>query len=81
MATAALIHNDVDAIQVVQRLAELGVRVPEDLALIAYDDEVAALADTPSPPWPRPSAKWAATRRNCWWNGWGRAAPTLRAGT
>jgi len=37
----------VDAIQVVQRLAELGVRVPEDLALIAYDDEVAALADTP----------------------------------
>ncbi|WP_031083872.1 substrate-binding domain-containing protein [Streptomyces sp. NRRL WC-3549] len=46
-ATAALIHNDVDAIQVVQRLAELGVRVPEDLALIAYDDEVAALADTP----------------------------------
>ncbi|MER7106516.1 substrate-binding domain-containing protein [Streptomyces sp. NPDC000229] len=46
-ATAALVHNDVDAIQIVQRLAELGVRVPEDLALIAYDDEVAALADTP----------------------------------
>lgn len=47
VATAALIHNDVDAIQVVQRLAELDVRVPQDLALIAYDDEVAALADTP----------------------------------
>ncbi|MFD7066505.1 substrate-binding domain-containing protein [Streptomyces sp. NPDC059913] len=47
VATAALVHNDVDAIQVVQRLAELGVRVPDDLALIAYDDEVAALADTP----------------------------------
>ncbi|MFJ6751460.1 LacI family DNA-binding transcriptional regulator [Streptomyces sp. NPDC091266] len=46
-ATAALVHNDVDAIQLVQRLAELGVRVPGDLALIAYDDEVAALADTP----------------------------------
>ncbi|MFJ7064456.1 substrate-binding domain-containing protein [Streptomyces sp. NPDC101115] len=46
-ASAALVHNDVDAIQIVQRLAELGVRVPEDLALIAYDDEVAALADTP----------------------------------
>ncbi|MCX4512701.1 substrate-binding domain-containing protein [Streptomyces sp. NBC_01619] len=46
-ATAALVHNDVDAIQLVQRLAELGVRVPEDLALIAYDDEVAALADAP----------------------------------
>ncbi|GGX04362.1 substrate-binding domain-containing protein [Streptomyces chryseus] len=46
-ATAALVHNDVDAIQVAQRLAELGVRVPRDLALVAYDDEVAALADTP----------------------------------
>ncbi|MFD7322273.1 substrate-binding domain-containing protein [Streptomyces sp. NPDC059875] len=46
-ASAALVHNDVDAIEIVQRLADLGVRVPEDLALIAYDDEVAALADTP----------------------------------
>ncbi|MFJ4875117.1 substrate-binding domain-containing protein [Streptomyces sp. NPDC088745] len=46
-ATAALVHNDVDAIQIVQRLAELGVRVPDDLAVVAYDDEVAALADTP----------------------------------
>ncbi|MFH8567081.1 LacI family DNA-binding transcriptional regulator [Streptomyces sp. NPDC017993] len=46
-ATAALVHNDVDAIQLVQRLAELGVRVPGDLAVVAYDDEVAALADTP----------------------------------
>ena len=45
--TAALVHNDVDAIQLVQRLAELGVRVPGDLAVVAYDDEVAALADTP----------------------------------
>ncbi|WP_335934296.1 substrate-binding domain-containing protein [Streptomyces sp. PTD5-9] len=46
-ATAALVHNDVDAIQVMQRLAELDVRVPDDLALIAYDDEVAGLADIP----------------------------------
>ncbi|MCT9089339.1 substrate-binding domain-containing protein [Streptomyces sp. ASQP_92] len=46
-ATAALVHNDVDAIRIVQRLAELGVRVPDDLALVAYDDEVAALADIP----------------------------------
>ncbi|THA32594.1 DeoR family transcriptional regulator [Streptomyces sp. A1277] len=52
--TAALVHNDVDAIHLVQRLSELGVRVPEDLAVIAYDDEVAALGDIPltavSPP-------------------------------
>ncbi|MEV3992135.1 substrate-binding domain-containing protein [Streptomyces sp. NPDC049837] len=46
-ATAALVHNDVAAIEMVQRLAELGVRVPGDLAVIAYDDEIAALADTP----------------------------------
>ncbi|MFD9794791.1 substrate-binding domain-containing protein [Streptomyces sp. NPDC059070] len=45
--TAALVHNDVDAIRIAQRLGELGVRVPRDLALVAYDDEVAALADTP----------------------------------
>ncbi|MEV0573785.1 substrate-binding domain-containing protein [Streptomyces sp. NPDC050392] len=46
-ATAALMHNDEDAIRMVRRLAELGVRVPGDLSLITYDDEVAALADTP----------------------------------
>lgn len=46
-ATAALMHNDEDATWIVRRLAELGVRVPGDLALITYDDEVAALADTP----------------------------------
>ncbi|MFF4168481.1 substrate-binding domain-containing protein [Streptomyces sp. NPDC001744] len=46
-ASAALVHNDVDAIEITRRLAELGVRVPGDLALIAYDDEVAALAETP----------------------------------
>lgn len=47
LASAALVHNDVDAIEIARRLGELGVRVPRDLALIAYDDEVAALADTP----------------------------------
>ncbi|MEV6550077.1 substrate-binding domain-containing protein [Streptomyces sp. NPDC051597] len=47
VASAALVHNDVDAIRIAQRLGELGIRVPRDLALVAYDDEVAALADTP----------------------------------
>ncbi|MYR96547.1 MULTISPECIES: substrate-binding domain-containing protein [unclassified Streptomyces] len=46
-ASSVLVHNDEDAIRMVRRLAELGVRVPDDLALITYDDEVAALADTP----------------------------------
>ena len=45
--TAALIHNDVDAIMLVRRLATVGVRVPDDLSVIAYDDEVAAFADIP----------------------------------
>jgi DNA-binding LacI/PurR family transcriptional regulator len=45
--TAALVHSDEDAIVLVPRLQARGVRVPDDLALIAYDDEVAGLADVP----------------------------------
>ncbi|MFD4241696.1 substrate-binding domain-containing protein [Streptomyces sp. NPDC058525] len=45
--TAALIHSDTDAIMLIPRLQARGVRVPEDLALITYDDEVAGLADVP----------------------------------
>ncbi|MGW9210244.1 substrate-binding domain-containing protein [Embleya sp. NPDC055664] len=46
-ATAALVHNDQDALLLVSRLRAAGLHVPGDLALIAYDDEVAALADPP----------------------------------
>ncbi|MFF7246876.1 substrate-binding domain-containing protein [Embleya sp. NPDC008237] len=46
-ATAALVHNDQDALLLVSRLRAAGLDVPGDLALIAYDDEVAALADPP----------------------------------
>jgi DNA-binding LacI/PurR family transcriptional regulator len=45
--TAALVHSDQEAILLVQRLRTLGVRIPEDLELIAYDDEVAAFAEVP----------------------------------
>ncbi|SFY48573.1 substrate-binding domain-containing protein [Streptomyces sp. F-1] len=45
--TAALVHSDEDAIVLVPRLQAHGVRVPDDLALITYDDQVAALADVP----------------------------------
>jgi DNA-binding LacI/PurR family transcriptional regulator len=45
--TAALVHSDEDAIVLVPRLQARGIRVPDDLALIAYDDEVASLADVP----------------------------------
>lgn len=45
--TAAIVHSDADAIVLIPRLQARGVRVPEDLAVIAYDDEVAGLADMP----------------------------------
>ncbi|MEV8535552.1 substrate-binding domain-containing protein [Streptomyces sp. NPDC051211] len=45
--TAALIHSDTDAIMLIPQLQARGVRVPEDLAVVAYDDEVAGLADVP----------------------------------
>lgn len=46
-ATAALVHSDQEAILLVQRLRTREVRIPEDLAVIAYDDEVAAFAQVP----------------------------------
>ncbi|MFE4369058.1 substrate-binding domain-containing protein [Streptomyces sp. NPDC056835] len=53
-ATAAVLHGDVDALMLVQRLADQGVRVPRDCSVVAYDDVVAALGSTPltavSPP-------------------------------
>ncbi|MZG01309.1 substrate-binding domain-containing protein [Streptomyces sp. SID5614] len=45
--TAAIVHSDADAIVLIPRLQARGVRVPEDLAVIAYDDEIASLADLP----------------------------------
>ncbi|TDC73368.1 substrate-binding domain-containing protein [Streptomyces hainanensis] len=44
---AALVHSDHDAIQLMQRMRTQGLRPPDDLALIAYDDEISALADVP----------------------------------
>ncbi|WP_163542814.1 substrate-binding domain-containing protein [Occultella kanbiaonis] len=43
-ATAVLVHPDDDALELVGRCAEVGVRVPEDLSVISYNDEVANLA-------------------------------------
>ncbi|MFE7191444.1 substrate-binding domain-containing protein [Kitasatospora sp. NPDC057541] len=44
---AALVHNDQDALQLLPLLRTRGVRVPEDLALVAYDDVFAALGAPP----------------------------------
>lgn len=44
---AALVHTDQDAVQFVQQLRRHGLRVPDDIAVVAYDDEIAAVADPP----------------------------------
>lgn len=53
-ATAALVHTDEMAITVAQILRDRGVDIPGGMSIVAYDDEVAALADPPldavSPP-------------------------------
>lgn len=43
--TAAFVHSDADAVVLVPRLQALGVRVPDDLALVVYDDEVSGLSE------------------------------------
>ncbi len=45
--TALIIHSDPHAISVAQFFAEHGVVVPDDVAIVSYDDEVAQLADPP----------------------------------
>lgn len=43
--TAAFVHSDADAVVLVPRLQAQGVRVPGDLALVVYDDEVSGLSE------------------------------------
>lgn len=47
VVTAAIVHSDVDALMIVEQLAQSGFRVPVDCSLIAYDDIVADLGQTP----------------------------------
>jgi DNA-binding LacI/PurR family transcriptional regulator len=42
--TALIVHSDPDALSVAQYLTEQGVAIPDDIALVTYDDEVAHLA-------------------------------------
>ena len=44
---AMIVHSDSDAFNVLHRLQAAGLAVPEDVALVSYDDEMAALADIP----------------------------------
>jgi DNA-binding LacI/PurR family transcriptional regulator len=45
--TALIVHSDPDAVSVGQFCAEQGVLIPDDLALISYDDELAHLIEPP----------------------------------
>jgi DNA-binding LacI/PurR family transcriptional regulator len=42
-----VLHSDVDALMLVQQLADSGIRVPQDCSVVAYDDVVAAFGGTP----------------------------------
>ena len=44
---AALVHTDHVAMNLLQQLRVRGLRVPEDFAVVCYDDELATLADVP----------------------------------
>ncbi len=43
--TALVIHSDPDAMSVAQYCAEQGIAIPDDLAIVAYDDEIAHLVE------------------------------------
>jgi DNA-binding LacI/PurR family transcriptional regulator len=43
--TALIVHSDPHAIRVAQICAETGIGVPDDLALVSYDDEIAHLGE------------------------------------
>lgn len=43
--TALLVHSDPEAVALLQFCSDHGIRVPEDLAVVAYDDEVASMAE------------------------------------
>lgn len=45
--TAVVVHSDPFALTFAQYCAEMGVSVPNDLAIVAYDDEVAELGEPP----------------------------------
>jgi DNA-binding LacI/PurR family transcriptional regulator len=45
--TGLLVHSDPEAVRLAQLATTRGLRIPEDLSIISYDDEVAALGTPP----------------------------------
>ncbi|WP_255951879.1 substrate-binding domain-containing protein [Streptomyces odontomachi] len=43
--TALIVHSDPDAMSIAQYFTEQGLTIPDDMALVSYDDEVAQLAE------------------------------------
>ncbi len=46
-ARALLVHSDREAIGLLEQGRELGMTVPDDLAIVTYDDEIGAASDPP----------------------------------
>jgi DNA-binding LacI/PurR family transcriptional regulator len=44
-ATGILVHSDPEAVAILQRAEDRGIDVPAELAIIAYDDEIACLSN------------------------------------
>src|SRR5690606_9580161 len=45
--TALLVQPDPDALALSQRCQDRNIRIPEDLAIVAYDDELAVMGEPP----------------------------------
>jgi DNA-binding LacI/PurR family transcriptional regulator len=43
--TGLIVHSDPQAIAIARNAADQGIRIPDDLAIVSYDDEVAHLAE------------------------------------
>ena len=67
--TAAVCANDLIALGVLQEMVRHGVRVPDEFAIVGYDDiDFAAAAAVPLTSVSKPRARsWAAAPRSCCW--------------
>jgi DNA-binding LacI/PurR family transcriptional regulator len=43
--TALIVHSDPDAMSIAQYCGDQGLSIPDDIALVSYDDEVAHLGE------------------------------------